>query len=294
MTGTMGKGKGFPRIAAASLLAAGLLLTAGPVPAQQSEKDRNIVEREAAEKARKIGFGDLEVDNLHGQIARKLTKLLAYPTFKQDYPKLKRSHLDFMVGEDREKKTYYRVRLRAGNSFSVEQFPVRYIFRAHCFLYPTADGKGLEKIIFQFYRINFSGTSYVRELRRMIHPNPKDLVGGDPLKAGIQLLDNSKLLLEQYEEPSYVKPTWEGPDGIPLPIPVQFTVPDGSATKPWLPKQRVELNNPKNLVPYDKQVRILARYKRLLRRIDLHLNDMIRVRELDRRIRIEKIMDFPG
>ena len=267
------------KVAVAALALFAALFLTGNLSAQVDDlADTNVQEREAALRARKLGFGDLEVDNLHGSISKKLAQIIDYGGLRKE----EGSYLSFMMGEDQDKKTFFRFRIREGNSYSVEERPVQYLFKAHCYLYLDVNEKKLTKIIFQFYRINFSGINYVRELRRMIHPEPLDLVGGDPLKEDLKTQDNSKLLLEQFEEPSTVKPDWEGPDGIPLP------------NLSLMPRQRIELNNPKDLIPYDKQVRIITRYKRLLRSIDRELQSIIRDHELDRRIRIEKIMDFPG
>lgn len=224
-----------------------------------------------------MGFGDLEVDNLHGVLAARLEKFLGYGPV----PEVTGSNGDFMKGRDSAGNVYYRVRLREGTSFGIDVYPTAYIFKAHCYLYPSDDGKGLKRILFQFYRINMSGLSYARELRRFIHPDPRDLVQGNRLQEDIKMLDNSALTLEQYVEPSTVKPVWEGPDGIPLPIlSIQ-------------PKQKIGLNDPKDLMPFEKQVRVINAYKRLLRTVDQQLFGLNRERELDRLNRIENILDFP-
>jgi len=241
----------------------------------------NVQEREAAEKARAIGFGDLEIDNLHAAIARKVSALDGFKAVKES----KGSHLWLMKGRDSQNKTYYRVRIREGMSFSMETHPKRYIFKSHCYFYLNADKKNLDRLLCQFYRINFSGSAYNRELRRMVHPSPRSLAGDNPLavKADIKLQNNSKLLLELYDEPSNVKPVWEGPDGVPQP-----------EIKGMNPREKILLHNPANLMPYDKQVRVITRYKKLLRAVDRELRELVRGRELERRRRIERIMDFPA
>lgn len=260
------------------LLILPLLGSPGGMIAREAIPVVNVQEREAAARAREIGFGDMEIDNLHGSIAARLTTLRSLGGI----PLQEGSYRDFMHGKDEEGREYFRFRFREGTSYSVEEFPVNYIFRSHCYLYPDGEGKGLSRVIFQFYRINFTGLNYSRELRRIIHPDPRDVAGGDITGKEIKLLDNSEITLEFYEEPSTVKPEWEGPDGVPLPNPKIE------------PRQRVKLNNKENPIPYEKQVRIISRYKKLLRRIDLRIYDMIRERELERRIRIERILDFPG
>ena len=256
-----------------------LAFAAAPLGAQEDGvPGQNVQEREAAERARAIGFGDLEVDNLHGSVARRLVQRVGYG----DLAPADGSDRDFMKGKDSSGAPFYRLRLREGISFGMDVHPVSYIFKAHCYLYLTPDGKGISRILFQFYRINFSGVSYTRELRRFIHPDPRDLVAGNRLKPDIKMLDNSKLLLEQYVEPSTVKPFWEGIDGIPAPILTMKA------------KQKIELNDPKDLMPFEKQVRVINAYKRLLRAVDQHLYELNRERYLDRLNRIEDILDFPA
>ena len=254
------------------------LATAGIGAQEEGLPGQNVQEREAAERARAIGFGDLEVDNLHGSVGRRLVQRIGYG----DLPMAEGSDRDFMKGKDSAGAAYYRLRLREGISFGMEAHPVSYIFKAHCYLYLAPDGKSVSQILFQFYRINFSGVSYTRELRRFIHPDPRDLVQGDRLKQDIKMLDNSKLRLEQYVEPSTVRPVWEGIDGIPLPL------------LSLMPKQKIELNDPKDLMPFEKQVRVINAYKRLLRAVDQQLFELNRERYLDRLNRIEDILDFPA
>jgi hypothetical protein len=116
----------------------------------------------------------------------------------------------------------------------------------------------------------------------MIHPNPVDQAQArtKPIGSDLDILRNSDLALELYKEPSTIPPVWEGPDGVPLPdLELQ-------------PEERTILHDENDPIPYDKQVRILNRYKRLLRRVNLELRKEGSTRALDRSIRIENIMDF--
>ena len=283
---------------------------ASPAFAQYKIEKENIVEREATQKARESGFGDLEIDNLHGEIEDSIKEIFRYGTVREwpEETEPPRSDLviytdmvetadsvPFMLGKDKQGKTFLRLRLFQGFSYSTDVFPVQYISRAHCYIYADMDitpgepGKPatvkfnkMDKIIFQFYRINYSGTEYNRELRRMIHPNPVDQAQArtKPIGSDLDILRNSELALELYKEPSRIPPVWEGPDGVPLPdLELQ-------------PEERTILHDENDPIPYDKQVRILNRYKRLLRRVNLELRKEGSTRALDRAIRIENIMDF--
>ncbi len=256
--------------------------------AQGAAGEKNIVEREAMERARKSGFGDLEVDNLHGSIARSLAGIVQKGGLVDDsgsYKELIESAMTrrIVTGKDAEGKTYIRLRLREGLSTGTAIFPVQYIYRAHCYLYPAQDGT-ISKIVFQFYRINYSGTDYIREIRRFVHPDPRDKAQASTKKIGaeMELLDNSKLTLEHYEAGSDKKASIEGPDGVP------------SAVLKIEPNTRVILNEEKEPIPYEKQVRILSLYKKLLRKIDHDLRRILHERDLERNLIIEKVLDFSG
>jgi len=265
-----------------------MILTSLPFwPSLAQQDEVNIVEREATEQARKTGFGDLEVDNLHGAISEKVHQLIELGGLVEgtgDYDELifQARSRPFIKGVDREGKSFLRITLNEGFSYSTEVFPRPFIARAHCYIYPGAEKNKVDRLLFQFYRINYSGTVYQRELRRFIHPNPIDKAQArsKPLGAELELLDNSDLTLESYQEPSTVPPVWEGRDGVPV------------TTLELKPIASAILNDKEKPIVYDKQVRILNRYKTLLRRIDRELYKMIRVRQLERNIEIERILDF--
>lgn len=248
---------------------------------------------------RENGFGDLEVDILHGRIAANLRGVLAIPGLKTKPPEQDpKNYSDFWEliatsdnrliarGTDIHGDTFVRVTLREGSSYSTDIFPIHYVYRAHAYLFPNPDTGELDRIIFQFYRVNYTGQQYTRELRRLIHPNPKDLAqaAGKPETAPVELLDNSQLTLEFYEAESTVKPVWEGSDGIPLPD----LSPDFNA------QERVFLNKKSTPLDYEEQTRIMVRYKRLLRTVDRLLYTRLRSHELNREIIIERLLDFPS
>lgn len=266
----------------------------GPDPAAQDVNamalsPENISFGRARDLARESGFADLEIDMMHGRLGRQAAATLTIPGVPEEpgefYELLATSDARLILkGEDSHGKPYVRVTLREGNTFSTDIFPKRYVFRAHAYLFPSDDGTELSKIIFQFYRINFGGSSYKRELRRLIHPNPKNLAQaeGKDLTAELQLLNNSEITLEYFEEPSEVRPVWEGPDGVPVPEITQIQ-----------PKERVQLVNPETPLEYDEQIRLMVRYKRLLRTVSQLLEARIESHRLDREMIIEQLLDFP-
>lgn len=248
---------------------------------------------------RKSGFGDLEIDLLHGRIARNLAGVMLIPDLKtkpdETDPKSYRDFWELIAtsdnrliakGKDIHGDPFLRLTLREGSSFSTDIFPVNYVFRAHCYLFPNPETGELDRIIFQFYRVNYTGSQYGRELRRLIHPNPKDMAKAleKEQTEAVELLNNSDLTLEFYEAASSVKPVWEGSDGIPLP----------DLSEDFNPVESVYLNKPETPLDYEEQTRIIVRYKRLLRAVDGLLYTRLRSHELNREIIIERLLDFPS
>lgn len=268
-------------------MALALIAIVAPLGARDDDL-QSIALREAIENARKKGFGDVEIDNLHGQIAVRVQAVLkggGIPEGPGNFDELTENARTraLITGKDPDGKSYLRVRLRDSISYSTHEFPQQFVFRAHCYLYPAADGT-LEKVMFQFYRINYVGGVYIRDMRRYIHPQPKDIAQaeGKPAGADLTLLDNSTLALEFYEDPSTVKPVWEGPDGVPL----------GAIA--WQAKSQIILNAKEDPMPYPKQVQVIWNYKRLLRQLDRILQIYQRNAQLERNRGIEKVLDYTG
>lgn len=71
---------------------------------------------------------------------------------------------------DKENKPYFKLDL--GQGVTNEDYPNRHIFDTKAYVYWNEDGKSLSKIIFQFTRVNTTGTTYVKEVRRIINPSP--------------------------------------------------------------------------------------------------------------------------
>ncbi|MBI3396084.1 MAG: hypothetical protein HY042_09635, partial [Spirochaetia bacterium] len=96
------------------------LFAAAALSAQSPQfEEKNIVEREAMDRARKSGFGDLEIDNLHGAVTRSTLELLQRGGLAEDKGSFKEL-IDqsltrrVVTGQDAEGKTYLRLRLREG------------------------------------------------------------------------------------------------------------------------------------------------------------------------------------
>jgi len=253
----------------------------------QTKTYLTAVEREQIQKERSSGFADLDIDMLHGEISWKTHAVINrnLPKVGDSFPQYDPASNIFATGIDSRGKKYLRVLLREGSNWSMKltTHPVHYIFRAHCFLFPSEDGKKLDKIVIQFYRLNYNGNSYQREIRRMIHPEPLDQAMYGSLTPGsvpASLLNNSKLIIESVARPSGEKATYMEKDGIPFP--------EG----PEKMDQIFVLNDEKNPIPFDKQVKIKGKYKSLLELVNRRLTLLYRDEAVTKLIDIENAVDF--
>jgi hypothetical protein len=123
---------------------------------------------------------------------------------------------------------------------------------------------------------------YLREVRRIEHPNPEDLAQAmnKPPGADVDLLNNSEVKVSYYSYPTSQKPNYLGWDGIPLPV------------MGVEPTDEVQLQAQDAPIPYEKQFRIIQAYKKVLRAVDRKLAEAAAESELDRNIRINDMIDF--
>ena len=260
--------------------------------------------------ARESGFQDAEIDQLHAAILSNLRvvildpELPAYRDAEEEPARSDIFHENMRLGRNpiivrggaEGEPAYLRVLLREGLAYETEQYPARFIVRSHAFVFftevrdphnagETEEGESpvleirLERILIQYYLVNDSGQEYDRVIRRMDHPAP----GVGPLSRG--LADNSGLLIEYYRRPSAEQPVWEGADGVPRPelqIEPDIRVTLGAAEEPAAEG-----------MPYERQVRILASYRRVLREIDRTLYEWRRRYELDRELQLDRVGGFP-
>jgi len=247
-----------------------------------------VAERESIDSRRKAGFPDYEMDALHTSIGQMLVRIDPdnIPEGPGNFKEMTDGNATRKIirGTDSTGKNFYRIRIRDGMGYSTEIYPEIFTYRVDCYLYPGA--QGLEKTIFHFYRINHGRNNYVREMRRFIHPAPGSLAamdgnapqeGPSPLPV---LASNAGIQIEYYEAPASVTPTWEGSDGVPLPV---FD---------FKPELAFTLIDEKNPMPYRRQVAVVRRYKLMLRSALAALEAVYRSQELEKGLIIEKVMEF--
>ena len=230
------------------------------------------------ETARKSGFADFEIDNLHREISKNLLAIKAIndkgldkqsARYLTDIPN---DNIPDLFLKDSGGKPYLEMEIAHGESFS--SYPRTFLYQSKVYLYPSADLKSIEKIILQFKRTNSSGSLFIREMRRVINETPKftDEEADDP--ANVQPDDNSDIRLEYYTSNDGVA-NWKD-------------IPD-IEQKPGI---SVTLNEAENPLPYFKQRSILEEYKKVLRILNKTVSKKLYMLELDRKRMASKLIDF--
>lgn len=182
----------------ALFVVAASLLFAEPTTIRQEEKDQ----LKFIDAVRAHGFADRILDRLHKSIALNITRIkeLADKNYlKNGYRYLQHEPIDESIisknelfFKDKDNKPYLKLDL--GQGVTYEDYPNRHIYDTKAFVYLNDDGKSLSKIIFQFSRVNYTGTTYVKELRRIINPTPNS---PEPLKREGEKVNDVKKIQEE-------------------------------------------------------------------------------------------------
>lgn len=253
-----------------------------------------LMERRNEERIRQAGFADIELDRLHQDIARAIRDLrsLARPLSDPAEPQARATDPEkgqvtspsaedaaellpsirrsFMTGQDRQGRTYYRLRIDEGMHHTIEPTPDRFLLKSHAYVYFDEEDR-LSEIILQFYKLRFTGSQYIREIRRIRHTGP--------------FTPEAPLSAMQIEFRSYdgaLPATDLAADDVPLPV----------LSSP--PQVRTVLHDPENPMPFDKQARIVETYRHLLRRLHRQLSRKSEALRLQRNFDLEKAIDFTG
>ncbi|TGN18982.1 LIC13212 family protein [Leptospira idonii] len=244
-------------------------------PASLTLKDRESQKQIDATRA--AGFGDNEIDTLHGTIAEHLKKMkklqdLGVDKTAAQYLAQTPQKLDDLYKTDKDGKLYLEIKLPQGQSYI--DWPKVYLYDGTAFIYPNKDFTDLDRIILAFRRVNADGTIYVKEMRRLINPTPRQQ-GVDKDEKGEAKLDtNSDIQLEYFQALSS--------DTIWPNEPVQKDAANITMV----------LNDEKDPLPYDKQKHIMLTYKKMLRKASKHTAFKLRNMELDQKQLITKVLDY--
>ena len=182
----------------AILLVSALGIFAEPTTPKQSEID----ELKYIDAIRTHGFADRILDRLHNSIALNVTRIktLADQNYlKNGYRYVQHEPIDESIinknelfFKDKDNKPYLKLDL--GQGVTYEDYPNRHIYDTKAFVYVSEDGKSLSKIIFQFSKVNYTGTTYVKEVRRIINPTPYTT---EPVKREGEKENGSKKIQEE-------------------------------------------------------------------------------------------------
>ncbi|GBF50049.1 hypothetical protein LPTSP4_15700 [Leptospira ryugenii] len=244
-------------------------------PVSMTLKDRDTQKQIDAQRS--SGFADNEIDTLHATISEHLTKMkklqdLGVDKTASQYLGHTPDTLKDLFLKDAEGKLYLEIKLPQGQSYI--DWPKVYLYDGLAFVYPKADFTELDRIILMFKRVNADGTVYVKEMRRLVNPSPKNQSTEKDEKGEFKIDPNSDIQLEYYQALTS--------DTIWPNVPVQKVQPNITMV----------LNDAKDPLPYDKQKHIMLTYKKMLRKISKHTERKLRNMELDQKQLITKIIDY--
>jgi len=142
--------------------AAGLVIIAvcGVLWAQKIIDPQILAQQEEQKKkADDSGYADIEIDNLHREVAQSVRRILDLSA--TDRPRLKK-----------EADGGYSLEIASGES--IKTISLRYLYNGTIILYPSGDAKkpSLSKIKLVFERTNPFGKEYKREKREVLNPTP--------------------------------------------------------------------------------------------------------------------------
>lgn len=180
-----------------------LLVSAANLFAERTTlRQEEIDELKYIDAIRTHGFADRILDRLHKSLAINITRIkeLADKNYlKNGYRYLQHEPVDESIISknqlfftDKENKSYLKLDL--GQGVTYEDYPNRHIYDTKAFVYVSDDGKSLSKIIFQFTRVNYTGTKYVKEVRRIINPSPNS---PEPMKREGEKINDVKKIQEE-------------------------------------------------------------------------------------------------
>ncbi len=309
------------------------LLFAEPTTLRQEEKD----EQKNIDAIRARGFSDRILDRLHKSIANNISRIknLGDKNYlKNGYRYLQHEpvdesiiHKNELFFTDKDNKPYFRLDL--GQGVTNEDYPNRHIFDTKAFVYVSEDGKSLSKIIFQFTRVNTTGRTYVKEVRRIINPTPNS---PEPIKLEGEKVNDLKKLQEENALDDSVAPDTNNDliveyySGHDKNLPVEETKPELAANNktepaksevketpkpkdpsykptdlPWvsespdmanLASMSNRLNDPNELLPYSSQKHIADTYRIVLKVLNREIEKKVKAIELNQRSIIRKMTEI--
>ncbi|MCS6972445.1 MAG: hypothetical protein NZL89_05405 [Leptospiraceae bacterium] len=209
-------------------------------------------QEEQRKRAEETGYADIEIDNLHREIAQLAPKAA---------PRMKKTDdgglvLDIASGE------------------SIKTISERYIYNGIIVLYPTGDEKSpkLSKVKLVFERTNPFGKEYKREKREVVNPtplffdNPETPASQQGQKSEPKVDRNDDMILTYYES--------------------DF---DERQQEFFREKEKVEI---KTIPFYDKKMDFVEMYKKYLRRTAKALRYTVESIEISQKKRLRDLFEL--
>ena len=212
---------------------------------------------EQKKKADDTGYADIEIDNLHRDIASSVRRIL-------DLEPLDRQRM--------KKEAEGGVSLEIASGESIKTISLRYLYNGTIILYPTGDAKApkLAKIKLVFERTNPFGKEYKREKREVTNPTPS-------------FFDNP----EQKEGQQRAEPKVDRNDDIQVVyFESQF---DTRGVESFKEMQKVEL---KTIPFYEKKVDFVETYKKYLRRTAKALRFTLESMEISQKKKLRDLFEL--
>lgn len=264
-----------------------------PTTMKQKEKD----EWKYVDSVRSNGFADRYIDRLHKSLASNIARIQGLNDRK--YSKNTQRYLyhepipdnetvnDFNL--DKDNKPFFKMNL--GQGVTWEDYPTGQIYNTRAYIYLTDDGKGLAKVIFQFTRVNFTGTKYVKEMRRIINPTP---LSPEPLKQEGQ----SENEMPKFQEERTTDETVKADTNTDIYV-EYYSSHDKDVN--WVdenpdlhipPSLKVAVSDPESPLPFASQKRIIDTYRKLLKVADSQVSGRLRNIQQSQRALIRKMSEM--
>ena len=241
------------------IIAGALALTVCGVLWAQKIIDPQILaqQEEQKKKADDTGYADIEIDNLHRDIATSVRRIL-------DYEATDRTRL--------KKESDGGVSLEIASGESIKTISLRYLYNGTIILYPAGDAKApkLSKVKLVFERTNPFGKEYKREKREVTNPTPS-FFDNPPEKEG-QLRAEPKVDRNDDIQVIYFES--------------QF---DARGAETFKEMQKVEL---KTIPFYEKKIDFVETYKKYLRRTAKALRFTLESMEITQKKKLRDLFEL--
>ncbi|MBS0619435.1 MAG: hypothetical protein JSR44_14705 [Spirochaetes bacterium] len=219
-------------------------------------------QEEQKKKADDSGYGDIEIDNLHRELAASLRRILdllaVHPMPPERQPIVK------------EADGGYNLPIASGES--IKTISLRYLYNGNIILYPSGDAKSpkLAKVKLVFERTNPFGKEYKREKREVVNPTPLFFDNPEAKNAqsrGDLKVDRNDDIVLTYFESAF----------------------DARQVESFKEKEKIEL---KTIPFYEKKLDFVETYKKYLRRTAKRLQLTMEAIEINQKKKLRDLFEL--